>query len=303
MSAWGCLLIEEAEKSKITHIFTLIMVCGHLSALFSPITSILISQFTLIPAIRILFVNALVVMTAKIVILYIVSKETTIGAVRMKETKEISFFTQLKGYVGVLCIMRKSPGLAFAITIATLYAIISMINSTFWQIIASQKLDISASSLPIFVMLRSVIALICFFTVISRINQQKLKNPLLTGFVAYFVGQLILILIPQTGDARYFILFITLIFDGLGGGILAMLSESMVAIHADANERARVLAIFQVSVMALCAPFGWIGGALSDISRDLPFILNLLLICVGAVITLIHYRRDGKPLPPQPQES
>ena len=65
MTAWGCLLIEDSDKSQYTHIFTLIMVCGHLSAMFSPITAILISQLTLIPAIRILIINAFIVMSAK----------------------------------------------------------------------------------------------------------------------------------------------------------------------------------------------------------------------------------------------
>ena len=292
MNAWNCLMIEEAEKSQITHIYTLIIICGHLSALFSPITSILISNFTLIPAIRILIVNAFIVMTTKIVLLYVLSKETAIGAVRMKETKEISFVAQIGGYYGVLRLIRKSRGILFAVTISSLFAIISMLNSTFWQILVSQKLEIPDSTLPIFVMLRSIIALICFFTVIARINQQKLKNPLLLGFASYFAGQVLLLLIQPFGQLRYFILIVTLLFDGLGGGILAMLSESMVAMHADEKERARMLAIIQMTIMAICAPFGWIGGVLSDISRDLPFILNLGLIGVGVAIILIYYKRN-----------
>ena len=294
INAWGCLLVEDAEKSQITHIYTLIMICGHVSALFSPITALLISQYTLVPAIRILIINALIVMTLKIIILYVYSRETAIGAVRMKETKNQSYISHIGGYYGVLRMMRKSRGLVFSIIIATLVAIISMINSTFWQIIVSKKLNVPESSLPLFSMFRSIISLFFFFTIISRINQQKLKNPLLFGFLAYFTGQLVLLLIPAEGTFRYIILAVTLMFDGLGAGMLAMLSESMIAIHSDETERARVLAIFQMIVMTLCAPFGWIGGMLSDISRSLPFVLNLVLISAGLIVTLIHYGKDAE---------
>jgi len=308
VNAWSCLLIEDAEKKKITHIFSLIMICGHLSALFSPIASLLISKYTLIPAMRILLINAIVIMTTKVVLLYALTKETAIGAVRMQEMKGQSYASHIAGYLNVLRLMRKSRGLIFAIIIASLYAIVSMINSTFWQIIVSKKLDIPDSALPIFAMLRSLIALFFFFTIIARINQQRMKNPLLFGFATYFTGQLILLLIPSAGIMRFTILFTTLIFDSLGAGIIVMLSESMIAIHADDAERARVLAIFQMTVMAICAPFGWIAGTLSEKSRNLPFILNLVLISAGAVTTYIYYKmnpqtpvHDQNQLPEQAQ--
>jgi Na+/H+ antiporter NhaD/arsenite permease-like protein len=42
--------------------------------------------------------------------------------------------------------------------------------------------------------------------------------------------------------------------------------------------------------MIATAPFGWIGGFLSNISRNLPFVLNMALLAAGAVITYIYYR-------------
>ena len=297
MTAFNCLIIEDTDKSKITHIYTLIMICGSLSALLSPITSQLISMYTLIPAIRILLVNAFVVMTTKIFLLYFISRETSIGKARLIETKKQSYASILGGYFKVLGNMRGSRGLIFAITIASLFTIISSTNSTFWQIIVSRKLEISDKDLPIFTMIRAIISLFFYFTVITRIRQTKLKNPLLTGFAAYFTGQLILLLIPSAGAIRYVLLCVSLVCDGLGAGILVMLSEAMVAIHAGENERASVLAINQMIIMAICAPFGWIAGMLSNMSRSLPFILNLLLICAGVIITLIHFRSEANYAP------
>jgi hypothetical protein len=47
-------------------------------------------------------------------------------------------------------------------------------------------------------------------------------------------------------------------------------------------------------VMAATAPFGWIGGLLSDISRTLPFILNLVLLALGFCITVVYYKLNPR---------
>ncbi|MDR3167496.1 MAG: MFS transporter, partial [Treponema sp.] len=131
-NSWDCLLVEDAEKSQITRIYSLVIVCGQLSALFAPISSILVSRFTLVPAIRVLYINAFVVMTAKIVILYIFSRETRTGMVRIRETRGKSLFSLLGGYGGVLRIIGRSGGTTFSLIITALVSAVGMINTTFW---------------------------------------------------------------------------------------------------------------------------------------------------------------------------
>jgi len=62
--SWDCLLVEDAPRDKITQIYSWIIISGNLSALFAPISSILVAKLTLIPAIRILYINAFIVMPA-----------------------------------------------------------------------------------------------------------------------------------------------------------------------------------------------------------------------------------------------
>ena len=57
--SWDCLLVEDAPKDRITHIYSWVLICGNLSALFAPISSVLVAKLTLAPAIRILYINAL----------------------------------------------------------------------------------------------------------------------------------------------------------------------------------------------------------------------------------------------------
>jgi MFS family permease len=291
-NSWDCLLVEDAEKSQITRIYSLVVVCGQLSALFAPISSILVSRFTLIPAIRILYINAFVVMTAKILILFFCSHETKTGVIRMRETKDKSFFSLLGGYGGVLKIIGKSRGTVFSLVITALVGAVGMVNTTFWQVIVSKKLFIPDPLLPLFPMLRSVIAMTFLFTVVPRLTRLSLRLPLLCGFAAYMAGQTLLISAPAEGIARYIILCLSLGFDGFGSGTLIMLAESLVALHVDPHERARVMAIQHMIIMFATSPFGWIGGILSSVSRNLPFVLNIGLLFTGFIVTVIYYYKN-----------
>jgi MFS family permease len=288
-NSWDCLMVEDAEKSQITRIYALAVACGHLSALFAPISSLLVAKLTLIPAVRILYINAFAIMTAKLLILYRCSRETKTGVIRMRETKGKSVFSLALGYGGVLRLMRASPGTVFSLGIAGIAAAATMINAAFWQIIVSRKLEVPDSLLPLLPMFRSAIALLFFFTVIPRLTRGGLRNPLLLGFGTYLIGQVLLVLTPARNIGLYPMLCVSMIFDGFGAGLLAMIAESLVALHVNAADRARVMAIQHMVIMAGVSPFGWISGKLSGVSRDLPFALTAVLLFAGIALTARFY--------------
>ena len=289
VNSWDCLLIEDAEKSHVTGISSLVIVCGQLSVLFAPISAILFSRLTLVPAIRILYINAFIVMAIKILLLYFFSSETKVGMVRLDESRGKSIFSLAAGYGGVLKIMGKSRGTIFALAITALAGIVAMINTTFWQVIVSRKLLVPDHFLPFFPILKSAVAIFFLFLVAPRLTGGLLKMPLITGFGCYIIGQAILILTPAGSPLKYALLCVSLIFDAFGFGALSMLARSLVALNVNPAERARILAILNMIIMAITAPFGWIAGLLSNISRTFPFVLNLCLVTAGIFITLIYY--------------
>ena len=287
--SWDCLLVEDAPKDKITHIYSWVMISGNLSALFAPISSILVSELTLVPAIRILYINAFIIMTVKLLILYKFSTETAVGKIRREETHSLSWRQILSGYKSALRKIITSRGTKFAIVISILVEIVSMLGMTFWQIIASRRIGIPNTLLPIFPMVRSILSIILFFTVITHIKQTKLKWPLIGGFLSSIIGCILLISIANIGVWGYVILSVSLIFEALGVAVLSTLRESLVAIHVDPGERSGIMALLQTTVMLVSVPFGFIGGLLSDISRILPFVLSIALLLLGILATSIFY--------------
>ena len=292
VTSFDCLVIEDAEKSQVTGIGSLVVISGQLSVLFAPISAILFSRLTLVPAIRILYINAFIIMNIKIALLYFLSRETKVGLIRIAECRGKSIFSLAAGYGGVLKIIGKSRGTIFALAITVIAGIVAMINTTFWQVIVSKKLLVPDHLLPFSPLLKSAITVIFLLLVAPYLTRGLLKLPLLTGFGCYLAGQTLLIFSPVEGPVKYIVLCISLIFDAFGFGSLMMAARSLVAHNVYPGERARIMAILNMIIMAITAPFGWIGGLLSNISRTLPFVLNLGLLVLGACITLLYYHKN-----------
>lgn len=288
--SWDCLLVEDAPKDKITHIYSWVMIFGNMSAIFAPISSILVAKLTLVPAIRILYINSFIIMTAKILILYKLSTETAMGKIRREATRNMSWLEMLSGYRSAIKKILASRGTKFAIIISILVEIVAMISMTFWQIIASRRIGVPDTLLPIFPMAKSILAIILFFTIIAHMKQSKMKLPLYGGFVSTIISCLLLITITDTGVWGYVILSLSLLFEALGMAILHTLRESLVAIHVDPTERSGIMALLQTTVMLVSVPFGYIGGVLSDISRALPFVLCIVILLLGVLATSVYYR-------------
>ncbi len=292
--SWDCLLVEDAPRDKITHIYSWVIIAGNLSALFAPISSILVARLTLIPAIRVLYINAFVVMTLKILLLYHFTTETQIGQKRMAAVKGLTWAEQLSGYKGAFQSIKASPGTLFAIVVSVLVEIAAMINMTFWQIIASRRIGIPDTLLPIFPMIKSLLVIVLFFTVLAHIKQAKLIVPLVGGFLSAILGALVLISVPGAGFWGYLMLSVSLGFEALGYSTLATMRESLVAIHVNPDDRSRVMALLQTTVMLISVPFGYIAGALSDINRTLSFALTMALLLLGLVATLVYFRKERR---------
>ena len=296
MNSWNCLMVEDADREQIPHIFSLIMVGANLSALFAPISAFLVARFSLVFALRILLVNAAIVMTVKVLWVYFWSHETAVGLRRQKETAGVSIWRLVSEYKGVLGIMLRSRATLFALAIAALYSAVFTVNQYFWPIAINLRLLVPEAMLPLFPMARSLLAILFYFAVIHKVSgTTRFRLPLLAGFGAYLVGQVLVAALPTgTGETAgwetYVGLGVCVLFDSFGMGMLAMLAEAIMALAIDPHERSRIMAVQRVVVIAATVPFGWIAGALSEANRSWPFVLTSGLIAIGIAVTLLRYR-------------
>lgn len=288
-NSWDCLLVEDVDREEIPKVYSLIKVAAEFSALFAPIAAILVSNLGLVFAVRILYVNAFFIMSLKIWLLFRYTTETATGRTRMEQTRGVSIWTSLSEYRGVLELILRSKGTIFSLSIAAIVGAVMLVNGTFWQVVISQRLGVPDALLPFFPMVRSLLSVLFFFTLIPLLTHAgRLKAPTLIGFGVYLAGQVLLVGIPTPDGpavaSTYALLAVCLMLDAFGGGLLFMLAESLVALHVDRDERSRVMAIQRTCVMLVTAPFGWISGWLSGMDRSWPFLLTSALLVLGLII-------------------
>jgi MFS family permease len=105
--------------------------------------------------------------------------------------------------------------------------------------------------------------------------------PLWTGFAAFLVSQLLLVVMPPQA---VFLVVVSVVLEGIAAALVSPMTESLLALSMESNERARVSAMVYVALIVLISPFGWVAGQLSALDRSLPFALNMGLFAIGLVL-------------------
>jgi hypothetical protein len=163
-------------------------------------------------------------------------------------------------------------------------SISALISGSFWGVIVTEKLHIPAQNLAIFPFVKSAVMLLFFFIVMPRLNKLHFKLPMMYGFIGFVVSQLLLITAPDQG---YFFLIISVFLEACCYAAVSPLVDRLMALAVKPSERARIQSILYVGIILLTSPFGWIAGTLSGFNKALPFVLNVGLFAVGALLAYL----------------
>jgi len=286
-TSWLCLLVEDAEKSSIVNIFSLIYLSGQLAVVFAPFSGLLVSSLTVVPTMRILYAFTFLSMTAKFIILNIYCTETTVGMVRKKETSGMTIWGILSGYGAVLRQIFADPGMVLALAVSAMFNISGMVMGTFFGLFTTGTLMIPQHFLAYFPILRSVIIVLFMFVIQSKISRFGYKGPMLVGIMFYIVSHVALMLSPQ---GNLLIPCIYILLESAGTALVMPRLDSIKALLIEPSERARILSIMTVLVLAVNIPFGYLAGWLSDMDRRLPFGLDIIIFSL-AFITIAMSKR------------
>ncbi|MGI6705777.1 MAG: MFS transporter [Clostridia bacterium] len=281
-NSWMCLMVEDADQDKLVGIYAWVYISGLLAAFFSPIARFFIERYELVPTVRVLYLVAFIMMTSKFVILNRYCTETRQGRIRMAETRNQSIFSILGQYGGVLKKLIHSPATLLTMGIMVVMNICNTVNGAFWPIMVTQRLRIPVENVAIFPAVKSGIMLLLYFFLVPRLSALKFKKPMLLGFGMFIASQLLLISIPEQG---YLLLLVSVFLEACSLSLISPLMDSLSVIMVDARERARIMAILHVVIIAFVSPFGWIAGVLSELNRALPFIMNIFLFALGGIFT------------------
>ncbi len=283
-NSWTCLLVEDAEPDQLADIYSWIYIANLLVGFIAPLTGVLINNFSLVPTVRGLYFFAAFMFTLKAFVTYWLTEETRQGQVRMHETRGQNMFHILRGYREVFLTLIRTPRTLYTGAIMLILSITSLISGSFWGIIVTEKLLIPEEYIAVFPFIRSAIMLAFFFVVIPRLNRLHFKVPMVVGFIGYVVSQVVLVSSPVLG---YPTLILSVFIEACSLAVVNPLVDQLAVLTIDARERARIQSILYVGIILLTSPYGWIAGNLSEINKDLTFLLNIVLFAAGAVLAFI----------------
>ena len=282
--SWQCLFVEDAPQDKIVQLFNLIYIAGLLSVFFAPISGYFIGVFSLVPVMRVIFGIAFVSMTAKFVVLYIYSKETAQGVIRMKETANVPMRRLVAEYSGVLSQILKTPATWRVLILITLLSIQQMTSTNFFALYVTQDLALPEQFLVVFPILRAAIMLVFFLGFQDRLNRFPQYAVMLTGLGLYVGGFTLLILTPPE---TMFLLVVFTIIDACAAAVFLPRRDALVFQNVDPGERARIMSLLTIIMLGVSSPFGVIIGRLSGMDRRLPFAVCVgLFILMGVIVSM-----------------
>ncbi|RIK48930.1 MAG: hypothetical protein DCC57_13040 [Chloroflexi bacterium] len=251
-------------------------------------TSLLIATFSLVPTMRGLYLLAFVMMTAKFLIMNAMVVEPAQGIARMEATRHQSLFTIMRGSKGVLRQILAAPETLVTGGLMVIVSIATTINTTFWAVMVTEKLQVAPQYLSLFYVVRAVTMLSFYFLVMPRLRSLDARKPMVFGFAGLIASWTLLISIPPQS---YGLLLLAVVLEGCSVPATNTLLDKLVATTVAPEERARIMALLYLAVLVCTSPFGWIAGQVSEINRSLPFVLNIGLFTLGAALAYVASRR------------
>ena len=296
-TSWNCLLVEDAEPDQLVGIYSWIYIANLIVGFVAPLAAPLIERFTLVPTVRGLYIFAAIMFTVKAFVTYWLTEETAQGKVRMSETKHQSILSILSEYRGVLQQLLRTPETLYTAGIMLVFSISMLISNNFWAVVVTQKLHFPDQALSYFPFVKSAVMILFFFLVMPRIGAMHFKLPMVLGFLGFAASQVILV---NTPEQSYVILLISVLLEAFSFATVSPLIDRMTVLTVEPKERARILSILYVAIILLTSPFGWVAGTLSALDKNLPFVLNIALFAIGALLAYFAARSANTTLAVEP---
>lgn len=85
-------------------------------------------------------------------------------------------------------------------------------------------------------------------------------------------------------------MLLSVLLEATALSMLQPMSSSLQMLNIDREERARMLGFFYALCMLITAPLSTVAGMLAELNRAWPFLLNLGLTIIAALVTLRLWR-------------
>lgn len=290
-TSWGLLLVEDAPDDKLVSLFSITHIAGLIAGFVAPVAYVFVQRYGVVPTMRVLYFITFVMMTTKFILLYFITKETSVGKRRIAQTKDVSIPRQLWDSRHVLANMLRSKRTMYTVALIACFQGMRSVGNIFWPLLVTSRLGIATENLSIFATVKSLLMLFCYLVIVPELNIHAFKRPLLLAFSLMLFQQLLMLAMPANA---YALVILSVLLEAVAMSVISPVTSSLQMLNIDREERARMLGLFYAMSMLVTAPLGTIGGLLADINAVLPFALNIALTLGAIALSVLIWRESRK---------
>lgn len=288
--SWTCLFIEDCPPKHVTNAFTMIQMCGTLSVFFAPLAVVLVGKYDLVPVMRCIYFISAISMLIKFLLLYHFGGETEVGKKRMEETREISYFSMVKGYGEVFLKIVRSNKMRLVVYVMALTNIMQIATTNFFSLYITEKIHLSDEIVAVFPVVRTFVMLAFVVGLQNVFHKLKMRSSFITGFFMYIASHLMLLLAPEK---NLLLVIGYTILEASAYAVIIPRKEALAAYFVDVKERSRIYALYNVLMIGISVPFGSIIGWLFECGPNFPFIFNIVLFGIGICLAVTSKELAG----------
>jgi DHA1 family tetracycline resistance protein-like MFS transporter len=287
-TAFYCLLVEDSTPKERTHVFTALQFISIIGGMFAPLGGLLVSHFTIIPAVRIMYLIAFVCMTIQFFARNHYTHETEIGLRKLQEAKNADVSKVLLEYGEIVRNIMKNHSLLLMFGVYILFHFQNTINSTFLSLYMVEYLQMESWLISIFPAVSAVVMLFSMWFILPRIPEHYTINAMTYGLALSLVGNLLLTVVSP---GHIIGLILSTILTAVGFVVVGPILESVVANVIDDEHRAKIFAVLSVLILAFISPAGIIGGWAFHFDPRIPFLLVAAAFFLSIILMRIYMKK------------
>lgn len=291
--SWNCLLIEDTEKDLLVTMFSWFTIAGLLSAVFSPLAAGFVKGLGVVPAMRWMMAAAFVLMTAMFILRNASTKETTMGKVRMAQSKAEPFLRQTIAVFTVTRDIWKNKKTLFFFILTAIYNAAITVKAPFFALLLTKALHFDDYTAGYFAAAASFVMLSVYLFAQPVLIRFRPKAPLSVGLILCAAGSLVLL--PAFGSyaANLAALIVSVVLSSTGTAVAQPFIDGISHASIDNEKRSKMTSILVALTLFASAPFGIFGGWLFEQNARIPFLVATILFITCALLIIGCYKNEA----------
>ncbi len=287
----SCFMSEDVSQEDRIFAYTCTTIVSTSCSFVAPLAGIVISRYSLVPAMRGLYLFACVSMSLSALCKLFLLKETSIGDRLKAQGNRIrnpfAMFPDIIRYV----LGNKRLLLLLSMNILLHFA--ANVNNLYYVPYLTEHLKFSEMTVSFFPFVTTIIGLFICFRVVPNVN-------LVSGMIASVIlDALSIFWLIAASFAFRELAFLCVICKAIGTAMMGPLINTLIANNLKDELRTDVYGVFNTISMLCMLPAGYVGGRLFDLSPLFLVCFVFLIYLAGCVVLLVG---NKKVFPQMPKE-